>query len=166
MDATTGRTRGRRVAALIALAATVAAGLATRVAPVPGVAADVAGDALYAVAVYGALVILLPRTRPAAVATIAAGWSVAVELFQATGVPARLASDVPPVALVLGTGFDPRDLLVYPAAAVVTAVIDEAIRRRLASSPARRGGRRRRDPATARDGGAIVMPPSDEGGRR
>lgn len=125
-----GRDRGavpmptRRIAASIALAATIAAGLATRADVVPELLGDVAGDALYTVAVYAGTVLLLPRLRPAVVGLIAGGWSVAVELFQATGIPIALAEAFRPIALVLGTGFDPRDLVVYVATAVVASSID------------------------------------------
>ncbi len=117
-------TRTRRTAAAIALAATIAAGLATRAAAVPDLLGDVAGDALYTVAVYAGVVLLAPRLRPVVVGAIAAGWSVAVELFQATGVPIALAAAFRPIALVLGTGFDARDLVVYVVAAVVVLLVD------------------------------------------
>ncbi len=140
-------TRTRRAAATIALATTVAVGLATRAASVPDLLGDVAGDALYTVAVYAALVLLAPRLRPAVVGAIAAGWSVAVELFQATGVPSALAATLPPIALVLGTGFDARDLAVYIAAAIVAVLVD------LAAGSTRR----------ARGGAAPLLPTPPSG---
>lgn len=98
----------RRLIALLALAVVVAAGLVVHLVLPSSDAADIAGDALYTVAVYAGLVVGFPRLRPLVVALVAGGWSVAVELFQATGVPADLAERFRPVALVLGTGFDAR----------------------------------------------------------
>ncbi len=135
-------TRTRRTAAAIALAATIAAGLATRAAAVPDLLGDVAGDALYTVAVFAGVVLLAPRLGSPVVGAIAAGWSVAVELFQATGVPIALAAVFRPIALVLGTGFDARDLVVYVAAAVVAVLVD------LAAGSTRR----------ARRGAALLLP--------
>lgn len=125
------RTVGRRrVAAAIALVVIVAAGLVVhRVAP-SAAATDVAGDALYAVAVYTGLVMLFASGRRAALGALAVVWCVAVELFQLTGVPVALAAAFPPIALVLGTGFDARDLVVYPLAVVAVVAIDATVGRR------------------------------------
>lgn len=108
----------------------IAAGLATHRLLPTSAATDIAGDALYAVAAYAGLVVLLPRLRSAAVAAIATGWCLAVELFQATGIPLLLVERFAPIALVLGTGFDARDLLVYVAAVAAVWAIDGAVRRR------------------------------------
>ena len=118
--------RLRRIAAAIALAAVVAAGLVVhRVLP-GSTGADVAGDALYTAAVYAGLV-LVTACRPIAAGITAAAWSVAVELFQATGIPSALAAAFPPMALVLGTAFDARDLVVYVFAALVATALDTAV---------------------------------------
>lgn len=74
---------------------------------------------------------LLPRLRPTVVAVIAGSLCVAIELFQLTGLPRVWAAAFPPIALVLGTGFDARDIVVYIAAVIVIALVDEAIGRRL-----------------------------------
>lgn len=95
-----------------------------------GAVTDIAGDALYTVAVYAGLVLLFPALPPRVVALLAGGWSVAVELFQATGIPAELARRFPPIALVLGTGFDARDLVVYVVAAVAAGAVDLGLTRR------------------------------------
>ncbi len=123
-------TPARRVPALVALMLVIAAGLATHRLLPSSAATDIAGDALYAVAAYAGLVVLLPRLRSAAVAAIATGWCLAVELFQATGIPLALAERFAPISLVLGTGFDARDLLVYVAAVAAVWAIDAAVRRR------------------------------------
>lgn len=119
----------RRLIALLALVAVVAAGLVVHVVLPSSAATDIAGDALYTVAVYAGVVVILPRLRPLVVGLIAGAWSVAVELFQATGIPAEWAERFGPVALVLGTGFDVRDLVVYACAALAAAVADAAVGR-------------------------------------
>ncbi len=129
----------RRLIALLALAVVVAAGLVVHLVLPSSDAADIAGDALYTVAVYAGLVVVFPRLRPLVVALVAGGWSVAVELFQATGVPADLAERFRPVALVLGTGFDARDLVVYACAAVVAGLTDAATGRALRRETRRPG---------------------------
>lgn len=121
----------RRLAAAAALAACVAAGLAVHALVPDGAVGDITGDALYAVAIYAGLVLLFAPVRPLVLAATAAAWCVGVELFQLTGVPLALAAAFRPAALVFGTGFDARDLAVYPAAIAVAWAIDTAIRRRV-----------------------------------
>ena len=119
----------RRLAAVLALAVVVAAGLAVHRLMPSSVASDVAGDALYAVAVYTGLVLLLPRSRPLVLAAGAAAWCVAVELLQLTGVPITLAERMPVAALVLGSGFDARDLVVYVLAVASALGVDGVVTR-------------------------------------
>lgn len=120
----------RRLAAGAALLAVVAAGLTVHAAP-GSVVTDVMGDALYAVAVYAGLVMLLPCVRPIVLAAVAAAWCVGVELLQLTGLPAAWAGAFPPIALVLGLGFDARDLLVAVVAVAAVVGVDLVVRRRL-----------------------------------
>jgi hypothetical protein len=120
----------RRIAAAGALGAIVAAGLVVHGLLPDSAATDIAGDALYAVAIYAGLVVLLGRTKSAIVAALAAAWCIAVELLQLTGVPRALAEGFAPLALVFGTGFHARDLVVYVAAVAVAAIVDTAVRRR------------------------------------
>ncbi|TKV57426.1 DUF2809 domain-containing protein [Nakamurella flava] len=103
---------------------TVIAGLLVHRALPASPVTDIAGDALYTVAVYAGLVSLFPTLAPRIVALLAGGWSVAVELFQATGIPVELARRFPPAALVLGTGFNARDLVVYVMAATAALAVD------------------------------------------
>ncbi|MDU0365699.1 DUF2809 domain-containing protein [Microbacterium sp. KSW4-17] len=119
----------RRLAAVLALAVVVAAGLAGHRLMPSSVASDVAGDALYAVAVYTGLVLLLPRARPLLLAAGAAAWCVAVELLQLTVLPITLAERMPVAALVLGSGFDARDLVVYVLAVVSALGVDGVVTR-------------------------------------
>lgn len=131
--------RRRRLAALVALAAVIAAGLLVHKALPGSTATDVAGDALYAVAAFTGLVLLFPRAPRLALAGAAAVWCVGVELLQLTGVPLALAERVPPVALLLGTGFDARDLVVYVCAVAVAVAVDIAVSRLLPRGTARTG---------------------------
>jgi hypothetical protein len=90
---------------LVALFATVALGLASRLCPLGWPLYDKSvGDVLYAVAAYLALALLLSRWPSRTVSALALAWCLAVESFQATGVPARLAH-IPGVRWVLGTTF-------------------------------------------------------------
>lgn len=140
----------RRLAAVALAAATVPAGLTMRFVLPRGVATDIGGDALYAVLVYAAVVLIAPRARPALVAGVAGSFCVAIELFQLTGLPRLWGADFPPIALVLGTGFDARDIVVYVAAAALAAGVDmvtgrtERCGRRRSRWPADGPQRRRR----------------------
>jgi hypothetical protein len=120
----------RRITAAGALVAAVAAGLAVHALLPDSAATDIAGDALYAVAIYAGLVVLLGRKRSVLVAALATSWCIAVELLQLTSVPFALAEEFAPLALVFGTGFDVRDLIVYVAAVAVVFALDSAARRR------------------------------------
>lgn len=120
----------RRGRAALAAVVTVAAGLSVHLALPSSVATDIAGDALYAVLIYALVVTLLPRWRPARVAVIAGTFCVAIELFQLTGLPRAWAAVFRPAALVFGSGFDARDLVVYVGAVALAASVDAALRRR------------------------------------
>ena len=121
--------RARRLIAGVALALVICAGLAVHAILPDTAASDIAGDTLYAVAAYLAVLLVAPRLHPLVVGAIAAGWCVAVELFQLTGVPLELGAAFRPVMLLLGTVFDPRDLLVYVATVVAITMIDAGMRR-------------------------------------
>lgn len=118
----------RRIVLFILAAVTVTAGLIVH-CTVTGVPGDVAGDALYAVLIFLLVALVAPRAHPAAVAVIAFAVCAAVELLQLTGLPRELASVFPPSALILGSGFDARDIVVYAVAVAVTALADGAISR-------------------------------------
>ncbi len=128
-------TAGRRrlIAAGLAVV-TVLAGLAVRFALRRGAASDVAGDGLYAILIYLIVIFLAPRARPAVAAVVAGSLCVAIELFQLTGLPVAWAATFPPIALVLGTGFDARDIVVYLVAVTGAAFMDKTIGARLSSS--------------------------------
>ncbi len=121
----------RRLIAAGLTVATVAAGLAVRFALRRGAASDVAGDGLYAILIYLIVVVLAPRARPAVAAVVAGLLCVGIELFQLTGLPVAWAATFPPIALVLGTGFDARDIVVYLVAVAGAAFMDKTIGARL-----------------------------------
>ncbi|MFL0566803.1 DUF2809 domain-containing protein [Microbacterium sp. 179-I 1D1 NHS] len=120
----------RRIGIAVALAA-VACGLAVHLGAADTAASDIAGDALYVVAMWGGLVALFPRLSSWPIGAIVVAWSVGVELFQLTGLPVAWAGEWPPIVLVFGTVFDARDLLVYAVTGAVLATTDAAVRRAL-----------------------------------
>ncbi|WP_380281775.1 DUF2809 domain-containing protein [Kitasatospora purpeofusca] len=126
MDDLRGRWAVRGLAAAAA-ALSVAAGLGVR-AVLGGEAAKYAGDALYTVLLYTLVVLLAPRLRPWTAAAWAAGLSWAVELFQLTGVPDDLARHSTLARLVLGSTFNPPDLLWYLAGAASAALAHRGAR--------------------------------------
>ncbi|MFE2110909.1 DUF2809 domain-containing protein [Kitasatospora sp. NPDC059463] len=71
---------------------------------------------------YALVLLVAPRLRPWAAAARAAGLSWAVELFQLTGVPDDLARYSALARLVLGSTFNPPDLLWYLAGAASAAL--------------------------------------------
>ena len=77
----------RRITAAVALGAVIAAGLGVHFLLPDTAATDIAGDALYAAAVYAFIILLIPRRHPLLVGAIALAWCVGIELFQLTGVP-------------------------------------------------------------------------------
>ncbi|WP_183091854.1 DUF2809 domain-containing protein [Mycetocola lacteus] len=120
---------GRRRTLLIALATCVALGLAvTKLGS--GEVAGFAGDALYAVAAYLAIGMLWVRLRPIPLGflTVAICW--AIEFFQATGIPLRLAEQWIGWRYLLGTTFNWVDLIAYLLGGVLVAVLDARWRSR------------------------------------
>ncbi|MFF7293522.1 DUF2809 domain-containing protein [Microbacterium sp. NPDC008134] len=119
--------RRRRIGSVIAAAVVVCAGLLVH-GLADGPAGDIAGDALYAVMIYALIACALPRARSIAIAAAATLVCAAVEFTQLTGIPLALAEVLPPARLVLGAGFDPRDLVVYFCAVMAALAIDLAAR--------------------------------------
>lgn len=105
------------------LALVVATGLVTALLG-DGWWADALGSVLYTAAVFVGLVLLRPGARGWVLATLACAVAAAVELAQLTPVPAALAEAWPPVRLLLGTSFDPRDLAAYAVGAGVVGALD------------------------------------------
>lgn len=80
---------------------------------------------------YLIVVCLAPRARPAAAAVVAGSLCLAIELFQLTGLPAAWAATFPPAALVFGTGFDGRDIVVSLVAVAGAGFIDKTVGSRM-----------------------------------
>ena len=113
---------------LLALAATVALGLASRLYPTGWFLWDrVLGEVLYAVAAYLVWAMLLFRKPPWLIAVIAFACCLAVELFKLTGIPAE-NRDVFLVRWFLGMTFAAVNLAYYFIGAVLGALADYATR--------------------------------------
>src|SRR5262245_30255331 len=113
---------------LLALAATVVIGLASRLYPVGWFLYDrVLGEVLYAVAAYLVLAMLLVRKPPWLIALIAFGCCLAVELFKLTGIPAE-HQDVFLVRWFLGMSFNVVNLGYYFLGVVLIGFADWATR--------------------------------------
>ncbi|WP_222871144.1 DUF2809 domain-containing protein [Nonomuraea sp. PA05] len=89
----------------------VACGLGVR-ALWDGAFSKYAGDALYTALIYALLVLALPRIRPWVAAAVSAGLSWAIEFAQLGEIPE-------PLRPVLGSTFNPPDLLWYAVGAAV-----------------------------------------------
>lgn len=129
------RRHARRPWATGLLALTIGAGLVVHFALPDSSATDIAGDVLYALAVYLFVVVVSPRTARLLVGALALVWCVGVELFQLTGLPQQWAAAFPPIVLVFGTAFDARDLVVYAVTVVLACAADLALTR-VARTPA------------------------------
>jgi hypothetical protein len=113
---------------LLALAATVVLGLASRLYPVGWFLYDrVLGEVLYAVAAYLALAMLLVRQPPWFLAVLAFVCCLAVELFKLTGLPAAY-QHVFLVRWFLGMTFSVVNLGYYFLGVVLIAFADGATR--------------------------------------
>ena len=113
---------------LLALAVTVALGLASRLHPVGWFLWDrVLGEVLYAVAAYLALAVFLFRKPPLFIALIAFACCLAVELFKLTGIPAE-NQRVFLVRWFLGMTFSVVNLGYYFIGVVLIAFADYATR--------------------------------------
>ncbi|WP_435745937.1 DUF2809 domain-containing protein [Microbacterium sp. PMB16] len=118
----------RRVTLAVLAAGTVGIGLLVH-RGVGGTVGDIAGDALYAVLIYLLAALVAPRAHRAAAALIAFAVCAGVELLQLTALPRAWADVFPPIELVLGSGFDARDLGVYALAVAAASLIDVAVTR-------------------------------------
>lgn len=107
-----------RAAPGVAAVVTVAAGLSVR-SVLGGDLAKYAGDALYALLLFWLVLVVAPHTRAWVAAAVAFGVSVAVELFQLTGIPAELGAHYTLARLVLGTTFNGPDLPFYAVGAAL-----------------------------------------------
>lgn len=127
--------RTRRRGLLVAAALVIVAGLAVHLLG-SGPVADFAGDALYAVMIYLVIAAVFARAASWLIGTAAVVVCALIEVFQLTGLPGVWAEAFWPVRLVLGAGFDARDLIAYAVGVVVATTCDLITRR----SRARRAG--------------------------
>jgi Protein of unknown function (DUF2809) len=80
---------------------------------------DLLGSVLYVMLV-GLLVLLVrPSLSGLRIAAIALGIATVVELLQLTPIPTVIVESFPPARLVLGSAFDPLDLVAYLAGALL-----------------------------------------------
>lgn len=136
----------RRLAVYVALAAvTIALGLWVHLggAALGANAQDVLGDALWAAMIAWWIGAIAPSRRLASRSAVALGICVAVELSQLVHAPALDELRRTTMGqLVLGSGFDPRDLLAYSAGVGAAALIEwTAVRYSAAMAPAPRANR-------------------------
>jgi hypothetical protein len=115
---------------LIALAATIALGIASRQSSIGIYLFDKSvGDVLYAVAAYLVLALVLYRRQSSLIALLAFGLCLAVELFKLTGIPAKYG-DSQLVRWVLGTGFSWHNLACYAIGVTAMFGLDVKLLRR------------------------------------
>ncbi|MGN8244575.1 DUF2809 domain-containing protein [Cellulomonas soli] len=128
----------RRGPLLVAVGATLVAGVATTRLPETSgtltVLGDAAGDVLYAVMVWLVLALVAPRTRTRLLTAVAFGLCALVELAQLTGGPAAVVDTFPPARYLLGTTFVATDLLAYAAGCLAAAALDRLLPRHVALS--------------------------------
>lgn len=118
----------RRTALAAAVVGTLVAGLL--VSRGTGLAADLAGGALYAVLVQLLVLLVAPRTRPLVAGAVALGLCWVVELAQLTGLPATAVDAWAPLHYVLGSTFSAPDLPAYAAGVAAVTAIDATLRGR------------------------------------
>lgn len=119
---TSGGIRRRQL--LAALVVTIAVGAASRRLHLHAWLWDKSlGDALYAVATYLVIGLAAPRWKAGRAALVAFCFCLAIELFQATGIPARHAH-LAVVRWLVGTQFAWHDIACYVAGIAVIALID------------------------------------------
>ncbi|MFI5909639.1 DUF2809 domain-containing protein [Dactylosporangium sp. NPDC051541] len=82
------------------------------------------GTALYASAVYAAVVFVAPRCAPFAAGAMALAWCWGVEAFQLTGVPHELSKYHIMLRLIFGDAFDWLDVLWYPAGILPLVLVE------------------------------------------
>ena len=120
----------RRLPYLALALGTILIGLATHLLhrSHPTAAGDIAGDALWAMLVVWLVSAIAPATRFATRGSIAFAIAVAVEcsqLYHSPGLDAVRATLLG--HLILGSGFDPRDIVAYAGGVLVAGLIDRTI---------------------------------------
>lgn len=119
----------RRLLLAVAGLVVIPLGLAARFL-VGGWVADATGGILYAVLMYLLVAFIKPRWPIGAVAALAWGLCMAIELFQLTPIPRDLGAIFPPARLALGSTFVATDLVAYAAGVFLAWGADRLWRRR------------------------------------
>ena len=83
---------------------------------------DVVGSVLYVCSIGLLICVAWPRLSSIVIASLAFGFAVSVELIQLTGCPSAIATVFPPARLLLGSAFDPLDLVAYGGGAFLLLV--------------------------------------------
>jgi hypothetical protein len=95
----------------------------------PTAAGDIFGDALWATVVFWLISAIAPAARLGTRGSVAFAIAVAVECSQLYHAPALDAVRGTMIGrLVLGTGFDPRDLVSYAGGVLAAALVDRLLR--------------------------------------
>lgn len=123
-----------RIAALVAIAVIVCAGMAVR-AWTGGGFAKYAGVALYGAMIYAVVIGVRPRLAVVRAGAIALAVCWAIELAQLTGVPAALSAHSRLARLALGTTFHAPDLFWYAAGIAPILGLHWLVRRRSSIRP-------------------------------
>ena len=113
-------------------AVTIAAGLVVHLggSRLPDAVQDIAGDVLWATMMAWWVGVVAPRTPVATRAAVAYTICVTVEFSQWLHTPALDAlRAIPGGHLILGSGFDPRDLLAYLGGVMLAVMIETRIAR-------------------------------------
>ncbi|MGH3705462.1 MAG: DUF2809 domain-containing protein [Agromyces sp.] len=90
---------------------------------------DVLGSIVYVVFIACLLRAFWPRLGAAGSAATAFGFATAVELLQLTVLPQLVVDAFPPSRLLLGSAFDPVDLVAYAVGAAIAFVVQLAMGR-------------------------------------
>ena len=109
----------RRMWALAGAIATAVVGMIVRGIPVAG---DALGGTAYTVLIALLIVTLRPATTPVVAGLGAFLVSCAIELLQLTSLPRTVVEQIPPARWVLGSTFNPVDLLWYAVGGLVAVL--------------------------------------------
>ena len=120
--------RAVRLRAIVAAVACLSLGLALQLLE-RSVAIDLLGSVLYVLLVGLLVLVVRPSLRAVTVAAIALAFATLVEFLQLTAIHATIVDAVPSARLVLGSVFDPMDLVAYLVGAMLLVPIVAAIRR-------------------------------------
>ena len=122
--------RVSRAVSAACVAVTLVLGVASRLDFVPHGLGQPLGVALWCTLVYWLVLVLRPGIRPRAALLTASAIGIGVELFQTTGIPRAIASEIALSRWVLGAGYETSDLPMYPIGALLAWCVHATLRRR------------------------------------